>query len=66
MPLDLLARVLKRGPGTKFIVEAVREKLEREERAEIEESLHCLGQDPEASDISDFEGAQRRVMTRGN
>jgi hypothetical protein len=65
-PAELANKLTKRGKAAPFIVEAVREKLDREERERIEASLLCLANDPEANDISDFAEAQRRVMARGD
>jgi len=66
MPLDLALGIKQRGKNAAFIIEAVREKLRREEQAEIEKGLLCLGDDDEASDISDYAPAQARVIARGD
>lgn len=66
MPADLAGKLEEMGKITPFIISAVREKLERDTKAEIRERLKCLADDPEANDISDFGPAQRKVMARGD
>jgi hypothetical protein len=66
MPLDLLKQLaaLPKGNSAPYIVEAVRERLERDRQAQIEAGLKCLAFDDEANDISAFEEAQAGVMAR--
>lgn len=66
VPVEILDRVKRRGKAAKFIVEAVREKLQRDEDAEIERSLLSLVEEPSYNDIDDFIDAQRRVMARND
>lgn len=66
LPTELAERIRKRGKATKFVMEAVEEKLERDERAEIERSFFCLANDVEGNDISDFSAGQAKVMNRGD
>ena len=66
MPLDLVQRLTAKGKTSPYIVEAVREKIERDEKMKVEASLLCLANDDDANDISDFAAAQARVMARGD
>ena len=50
-----------RGP---YIVEAVRERPERDKQARIEAGLKCLAFDDEANDVSAFQDGQLEVMAR--
>lgn len=66
MPTDVLEqlRVMPKGSGASYVVEAVRERLERDKQARIDAGLRCLAYDDEANDISSFEEAQAEVMAR--
>ena len=66
VPTDVLDQLRKmpRGRSAPYIVEAVRERLERDRQARIEEGLKCLAYDDEANDISAFADAQAEVMNR--
>jgi hypothetical protein len=66
MPIDVLDKLslLANGKNTPYIVEAVRERLERDRQIQIAESFKCLAYDDEANDISDFKEAQAEVMSR--
>ncbi len=66
LPSELADRIRKRGAPTKFVMQAVQEKLSRDEAAEIEQSLQCLAFDDEQNDISDFKKAQRKVIERAD
>jgi hypothetical protein len=62
LPQDVV-RVLDAQPkATEYVVEAIREKAEREQQQAIEASLQCLAFEGEENDISDFQDAQKRVM----
>jgi hypothetical protein len=66
MPIDLLGQLsaMPRGKGASYIVDAVRERLERDRQAQIEAGLQCLAYDDELNDISAFAEAQAEVMAR--
>jgi hypothetical protein len=64
MPRDLAKKIEDQGAAAPFIIDAVREKLERQREAEIETSLACLANDPEANDISDWAPFQAKVIER--
>lgn len=66
MPVELALGIKRHGNGAAYIIEAVRDKLQRDEQAEIEAGLRCLAFDAEANDISDFDDAQKRVIARGD
>lgn len=66
IPADIARKLDEKGKVTPFIVSAVREKLEREQREELFEQLKCLADDIEANDISDLAPAQSKVMLRGD
>jgi hypothetical protein len=67
IPAELIERIKSRGEGSsRFIIEAVRDKLNREDEAEITASMRCLAYDDEANDISDFAVAQDRTIARGD
>jgi hypothetical protein len=66
MPVDIVRQLLVKGKSSRFIVDAVREKLERDAELELEAGLACLADDPEANDISDLGPAQAKVIARGD
>lgn len=61
MPVDVLRKLKEKGKTAPYIVEAVKEKMARDEAAEIEASLLCLADDDE-NDISDFKSAQAKAL----
>ena len=66
LPLDVV-KVLEAQPkATEYLVEAIREKTEREHQQAIEVSLLSLAFDGEENDISDFKTAQAKVMDFDN
>ncbi|HVL39015.1 MAG TPA: hypothetical protein VM328_06450 [Fimbriimonadaceae bacterium] len=67
-PADVAEQVERRKQRSvsEYVVEAVREKLERDRDAEIVAGLACLADDAEANDIGDFEEAQAEVFGRGD
>jgi hypothetical protein len=66
MPLDVLGQLgaMPHGKSAPYIVEAVRERLERDRQAQIEAGFACLAHDDEANDISPFVEARDEVMAR--
>ncbi len=66
MPIDVLSQLggMPKGKSAPYIIEAVRERLERDKQARIEAGLRCLAYDDEANDITAFEEAQHEVMAR--
>lgn len=64
MPLELLSVLRARGETSSYVINAVRERLERERLEEIAKGLACLADDSEANDISDFAPLQSKVMRR--
>lgn len=66
MPCELVEWLSERGKSARYIVEAVREKVARDEEAEIAASLRCLANHDEASDISDLAEGQAKVIARGD
>lgn len=64
MPEDLVERIPRHGKAATFIIDAVREKLERIRQEEIEASLQCLGEDLEENDISMWKPFQKKVWDR--
>ncbi len=62
MPLRILERLEAHGPVAPYVIEAVKEKLDRDEEADIKARLRCLAYDDEANDISDWAPEQRKVM----
>jgi hypothetical protein len=66
MPIDLLERLghMPKGKSAPYIIEAVRERLDRERESEIEAGLQCLAFDDEANDLTPFAEAQSEVMSR--
>jgi hypothetical protein len=67
VPIEVVARLNRQARNTApYIVEAVLDKLSRDEEAEVVAAMQCLANDPEANDISDFAAAQDRVIVRGD
>ena len=66
MPVDLVKRLESHGAAAPYVIEAVREKLDKDDEARIEASLACLANDVEANDISDWGPMQQEVMKRGH
>lgn len=66
MPVDLVAELRAHGNTASYIIDAVRDKLRRDQKAEIVASLQCLAGDEEANDISDFAATQDEVIARGD
>lgn len=64
IPMDLLSELRGKGRVTGYIIDAVREKIARDRAAEIDKSLQCLADDPEANDLSFFAPGQDEVMNR--
>jgi hypothetical protein len=66
MPVDVLDQLgsIPKGKSASYIVEAVRERLQKDKQARIEAGLRCLANDDEANDISAFQEAQAEVMAR--
>ena len=64
MPMDLLQELRKQRPGSgsSFIVEAVRDRLNRERELKLQESLQALAFEGEENDLSWIEGAQLEVF----
>jgi hypothetical protein len=62
LPPDVIEAIKKHPKATEYVVEAIREKAERERKQAIEASLQCLAFEGEENDISDFQDAQKRVM----
>ncbi len=68
LPLDIAEAIQRRehGTATDYVVQAVREKLQRDREAEIARGLSCLAWDEEANDVSDFAPAQDKVILLGD
>ena len=64
LPEDVIGVLKEHSNATEYVVAAIREKAQRDKRRAAEESLACLGEDPEDNNISDFAEAQREVMRR--
>jgi hypothetical protein len=64
MPDELVKRLECHEAITPYIIEAVREKLDRDDEARIVASLTCLADDPESNDISAFASIQDEVIRR--
>lgn len=63
MPVDVLRKLKAKGKTAPYIIEAVKEKMARDEEAEIEASLLCLADDDE-NDISDLKSPQAKALNR--
>jgi len=68
MPIEILEQLggMVKGKGAAYIIEAVRERLERDRQAQIAAGLACLAYDDDANDLSAFEEVQAEVMARVN
>lgn len=65
MPADLVESINSMGKkSASYIIEAVRDKLERDRQAEIAEGLKCLADDFESDDLSALTAAQAKVIAR--
>ncbi|MEZ0324789.1 MAG: hypothetical protein ACAH95_02695 [Fimbriimonas sp.] len=66
LPHDVADLLQQKPNATEYVIEAVREKAQREREAQIAEGLACLAWDDEANDISDLKDAQARALTLGD
>jgi hypothetical protein len=66
LPKDIADLLQQKPNATEYVIEAVREKAQREREAEIAAGLASLAWDDEANDISDFKDAQARTMNLGD
>jgi hypothetical protein len=64
LPEDVNEVLSKVKNSTQYVVDAIREKAERERQAEIEASLACLANDSE--DFSELSASQAKVISRGD
>lgn len=64
LPEDVNEVLAKVKNSTQYVVDAIREKAERERQAEIEASLACLAEEDE--DFSNLATSQAKVIKRGD
>jgi hypothetical protein len=64
MPLDLYQRVAhrKKKSVSEFVIDAVREKLDREREEEVRIGFESLAQDYDQPEYDLWAGAQKRAM----
>jgi hypothetical protein len=65
MPIDMVDSISRLGAkSAAYVLEAVRDKLQRDKEAEIAEGLKCLADDSDADDFSALAAAQAKVIAR--
>ena len=66
LPLDLFQRLNEKKGRAGYIIQAVEEKIQRDEQEALAAGLMCLANNPEANDISDFAAPQAKVISHGD
>jgi len=65
IPTELVSRIEAKGPSAPFVIEAIREKLDRDEEQALREGFALLAESPEMVDMEFPTGAQANAVRLG-